>query len=828
MSNKNKKSSYSYSKELKGQPNTIDKSSILFWILSSFSVIFLFWSPFQKALFNGNSFDFERPIYSALIWSCIILLLVSIYLFYHWKVNTVSDLLSIIIWLIPLTYFISSFGAASSYYSSNMTFIQVIYVAFFLLALYISRNPLGLSILQNGFMISGYVIVLFGIMNWFGNKEAAFSLVEWFAANMKNATFYQDAVMVDSNGARLTSVFQYANSYAGFLIALLLCTLFLITSTRKWVSAGIHGFMAVPIIISFFLTLSRGGLVILPVVLILVLPFLKPYRQVVYLLHLVTSFVLSLIILTKVTNIGVELHNGHQVGLSQSGWTSLLIVSLINAVLAVVIQKFGLPWAQKLLRRFEKFRLASIAIPVTAIVAGGIALTLLLTDTGLTKLLPDNVRTRIENINFQQHSVLERGTFYQDAIKLVSDYPILGAGGGAWSALYEKYQNNPYVSRQAHNFFLQYLTEVGIIGFLIFIVLIALVFYIYIRNYLKQDENLRHSNFIFYIVAISLLIHSMIDFDLSYVYLGMLLFLSFGAMVSKDALVLKGNWKENVNKYKWSFPSVLLVLSLIFLFSSLQLLSANSNFNQAIATASSNKNMNEIFVPLDKSLEQHPNHPDYTGYKIDILLSAYNQTKDENFYSEAMSLLEQAREKEPNHRYLIERELNMLVMKQDLAKALERTNQEITNFPWDITLYERSIAISKDLGNQARTNNNTPLQEQFWNQAFETYTMVEDKTATLAALPKEQGQGRAFGTTVKIGLSLGQIEFIRGNYDSAENFLRIGISGSLDDQLTRQNIRWYLATLQKQGKNDQTLFDNLVAKDPNERQEIQNIVNIQF
>ncbi|MGF9713259.1 O-antigen ligase family protein [Paenibacillus naphthalenovorans] len=828
MSYQNKKNNYSYSKELKGRTNTIDKSSILFWLLSSISVIFLFWSPFQKALFNGNSFDFERPIYSALIWSCIILFLVAIYLFYHWKVHTLSDLMSIIVWLIPLTYFISSFGAASSYYSSNMTFIQVIYVAFFLLALYVSKNPLGLSILQNGFVISGYIIVIFGIMNWLGNKESAFSLVKWFVENMSNASFYQDAVMVDSNGARLTSVFQYANSYAGFLIALLLCTLFLITTARKWVSAGIHGFMVVPIIISFFLTLSRGGLVILPVVLILVLPFLKPYRQVIYLLHLLISFVLSLMLLTKVTNIGVELHNGYQASLSQSGWTSLLIVSLINAVLAVVIQKFGLPWAQKLLGRFEKFKLASIALPITAIVAGGLALTLLLTDTGLTKLLPDNVRTRIENINFQQHSVLERGTFYKDAMKLVSDYPLLGAGGGAWSALYEKYQNNPYISRQAHNFFLQYLTEVGIVGFIIFIIFVALVFYIYIRNYFKQNDELRHSNFTFYIVSISLLIHSMIDFDLSYVYLGMLLFLSFGAMLAKDSLVIKDNWAENVNKYKWSFPSVMLVLSLVFLFTALQLLSANSNYNKAVAVASTNKNMNDIFVPLNNALEQHPNHPDYTGYKVDILLSVYNQTKDEKYYSEAMSLLEQAREREPYNRRLIERELILLINKGELAKALERTNQEIVNFPWDIALYERSITLSTELGNQAQLNNDTQQKDLYWNQAFETYKLVEEKTKALALLPKEQGQGRAFGTTIKIGLPLGHIEFMRGNYDSAESFLRIGINESLDDPLTRHNIRLYLAALQKQGKNDEALFNSLVAKDPNERQEIENLVHSQM
>lgn len=55
----------------------------------------------------------------------------------------------------------------------------------------------------------------------------------------------------------------------------------------------------------------------------------------------------------------------------------------------------------------------------------------LLIGTSVRSLLPDNIETRLENINFKQHSVLERFTFYKDAMKVVKDYPILGSGGAA-------------------------------------------------------------------------------------------------------------------------------------------------------------------------------------------------------------------------------------------------------------------------------------------------------------------------------------------------------------------------------------------------------------
>ncbi|NTZ20268.1 hypothetical protein EXW96_22790 [Paenibacillus sp. JMULE4] len=62
------------------------------------------------------------------------------------------------------------------------------------------------------------------------------------------------------------------------------------------------------------------------------------------------------------------------------------------------------------------------------------------------------------------------------------DYPIIGAGGGGWSSLYQQYQSYPYTSRQAHNFLLQYLTEIGLLGILAIVFFILFIFIRYIKN----------------------------------------------------------------------------------------------------------------------------------------------------------------------------------------------------------------------------------------------------------------------------------------------------------------------------------------------------------
>ncbi|WP_141336723.1 O-antigen ligase family protein [Paenibacillus sp. tmac-D7] len=816
-----------YSGTKKSASTSTSANSILLWILLGITSLFLFWAPFQKALFNGNFSSFEGPIFSSLVWTCIIFFLLSVFLFYHWKLQTQADLLTIAVWLIPISYLISTFSAASSTLAFNLFYIQIIYVAFFLLAYYISNAKFGLTFLKYLLIASAYVIVAFGLLNWLGQKEGVFRLVKWFAADMGLLKYYEHAVMEDSNGPRLTSVFQYANTYAGYLIAILLCAVHMLMTSKRWYTIALHALFVVPIIISFFVTLSRGALVVLPVIVLLVLPFLKLYKQVTYLLHLLISFVLSFIILNQVTTVGVQLFKTYDSQTALSAWTSLILCSLGYTVLAVLIQLFVEPWLQRKLDKLQSKRFSHIGLPLIVVVAGTIGAMLLLNDTGVTKMLPENIRTRIENINFQQHSVLERGTFYKDAIKVFEDYPVFGAGGGAWSSLYEKYQNNPYTSRQAHNFYLQYLVETGIVGGIIFILILLSIFYIYIRNYLRQNEEEREHRFIFYIIAIGLLVHSALDFDLSFVYLGLLLFLCMGAMVSSDTSEVKAAWLQTLGTKKWAFPSILVVLSFILFFNAVQLVSANRNYTTTKnLLASGNTDFNQLIAPLNLALEQRPTQPEYVLQKVAILFQVYSQSKDENYYKEAVSLIDQARKKEPFDYFLIERKIQSYLLKDNQQEALNLASEQIDNFPWKVALYEKAIDLATRLGAQAFEKRDQQSQEQYWSKAIELYHRFESQKQALASLPKEQLQGNEFSLTPQMGFSLGQIYYLQKKYPESENMLRIGVGDNLADAFTRQNTRWYLAALQKQGKNDQAVYDKLVAADPNEKNEVQFLVNL--
>ncbi|MFD0697763.1 O-antigen ligase family protein [Paenibacillus sp. GCM10027628] len=832
------KNAYAASRAKANGTISTEKSSVIFWLLIGFVGLFMFWAPFQRGLFNGGTYDFERSIYSASVWSSIILLLIAIFAFFVYKLKEQKDVLTILVVIMPLTYVISLSNAASHYLATNMIYIQMLYTTFFILGVFLTKNKLGTSIAAGILMVTGYVIVLFGLLHWLGNGNFAGHLVSWFATmDASNQYNYRDAVMTDSNGLRLTSVFQYANTYAAYLIMLFLGSLFFIVKSRKWYAVLPHALMMVPMIVSFWLTLSRGAIVIIPILFLIMLFFLSISRQILSLIQLGLAFAASLAILTKITNIGTELQKQPSASVSWHGWSILLIASVVFTALAIVIQLFGAPWLERITARFAAKKSANFVLPIAAIIVGVLAAFLLLSDTGLKNALPENVKTRLANINFQQHSVLERGTFYKDAVKLWSDYPIIGAGGGAWASLYEKYQNNPYTSRQAHNFALQYLVEAGALGFLAFVSFVIAVMIFYIRSYIKSPEEKRDRHFLFFIVTISLLAHSMIDFDLSYVYLGAVLFLALGGMLSNTTSAPLRLKSDSAALHK-AFPALLTVLSVVMFYISAQLVSANSSYEQSLEVVKKSQDYNTIVAPLDKAISLHPAHPDYllTGQlsRIGILMQVYNQmkttdpTKADGFFNQAQDLLNQLLKKEPHNRMVALQQLNMLLIKGKQQDALDWSNAQLPNYPWYIDLYEKSISLNIELANKAREKNDAKEFNQHLDNVLAIYKEVQQKIESLKNLPKGQLQGREFTVTPSIALNVGQVSFMRGDYAAAANMIKPYITDQLDDQANRLLARWYLAALQKQGTNDQALLDKLVAKDPNEKQIVDSITATNF
>lgn len=809
------------------------QQSIFHWIIMIIICFLLFYAAFNTALFNGYASHFDKPILSATMWSSIILIMLAIHAYFKWKLEDNRDLISIYVWLIPLTFWISSLAAASPDLAKGMTHIHMMYITLFLAGAYLTRQELGAKVLQISITALGYLVTLYGLACAFGNAYA------------------RDAVMFDQ-GLRLTSVFQYANAYAAFLMATLLCSLYYITHSKKWYVIFVNGLMIVPILLSFWLTLSRGGIVVMPFIFLAILPLMSISRQLMLTLYTMIGVAASFPITGYVTNKSTHLVNEVLAtaspdlstattiswfnGDSLSGWAVVAGVSLAAGGLIWLLHTYIYSRLDQKLNRFSDRNRYRLFFPAVLVIAGALGAFVLLA-TPVKSLLPDNLATRLESINFQQHSVLERGTFYKDSIKLFKDYPVLGTGGGGWAVMYEKYQNNPYVSRQAHNFFLQYLNEVGILGLAVFVGLLVLVYSLFIKKSFSDREQ-TDSRLIFYMVSISILIHSILDFELSYVFLGSLIFLCLGGMTA--VLNGKSSWITRLSfltSRKYIYPVILSILALVFLIFSAVRLNANSSYERAISYAQQGKPLNQIMAQVDSAISSNPK-PDYYALKSDILMQVASQASDlnqrEQYFNQASSLLDEARSKEPNNRALLERQYSLFMSKQDHAKAMQLIQEAIVHYPWELSFYERAAALYSTEWNQAKQENNQAKMDQYWKDIQATYAQVQKGIEHIATLPEGQLSGRPFYLSPLIRFSVGQAYAMNG--DLAQAWTQLQPAGEesyskledpqADPSGLEQNkliVRWYLALSKKQGTLDPNRYNTFIGKYPEEKTQIDNM-----
>ncbi|WP_309120832.1 O-antigen ligase family protein [Paenibacillus sp.] len=795
-----------------------DSGGFLFWTVAIGAFCFLIFAPFSRGLFNGTQSSFDSSIFAAQIAVALTTMFLSLRLF---KLDTAIRSLSLvhILWLIPLSYLLSLFGAASVYSAMYSLWISILYTFVVYIGAVTANGNFGSRLLSIGILISSSIIVLFGLMNWFG--DASFwGLFNWSEVDGQVSKTYRDAVLIDSNGERLTSVFQYANSYAAYLLAVILAVLVIMVGAKNRFFIASTALLLVPALLSLVLTLSRGGLVVFPIILVLVLPFLKFSRQILFIVHLILSGITVLLILNPVTELGLELQNNFSSGTALQAWSIVIAGSVTSGALSFVIQRFLSVKVEGRLAAFDDKKMTMLVLPLAAVIVGALGLYLLLGNTGFVKMLPDNIQTRVENINLNQHSVLERGTFYQDAIKLWKDYPVFGAGGGAWQTLYEKYQNNPYTSRQAHNFYLQTLVEVGIVGLLSLLLVIGAVLYHFLRSYWKKPEEDRYPYLVFYIFAAAILIHSFIDFNMSYVYLGAIVFLCLGGMLASNELSPYA-WQEKMAKSKarYIYPSALVIGAAVFLFVSISNLSSNNQYNFARDGAFGGKPLDEYYDELNSAIGKLK-HPEYVDLKLQILNSLYNQSNNEQYAQEAEKLLSEMKEREPYYKTFVYRELQLRSAQGQFEAAVELLEKSIPNYPWDIELYEQLATTHFIIGLNSLQAGQPDAANAAWNEVASLLARVNEKAAYLDTLPEAQLQGRAFGLTPGLALPLGQIAYYRGDYAQAEQYLSMRLDPNYDDAYDSEATLYYAATLTKQGKGDDGLIAELLVRFPDNQEQL--------
>lgn len=142
------------------------------------------------------------------------------------------------------------------------------------------------------------------------------------------------------------------------------------------------------------------------------------------------------------------------------------------------------------------------------------------------KLLPTQIVDKIKSISLKNKSAFERIVIIQDGLKLVQQSWLFGLGDNAWNTSQEAVHQYNYSAQEMHSWPVKIFIENGIVGIIAYIGIVVLV----LKQLIHDLKNKKLSQMNIYMAIILLLLHGLVDFDMSFFYI-LLVFFSLLATI---------------------------------------------------------------------------------------------------------------------------------------------------------------------------------------------------------------------------------------------------------------------------------------------------------
>lgn len=215
-------------------------------------------------------------------------------------------------------------------------------------------------------------------------------------------------------------------------------------------------------------------------------------------------------------------------------WLALGAVLLMAALSFLHILP-GIVEKKRFLRRHKKVLLWALTLELILCAFIYFSYTSQILPTPVSQILDTTVIQRFGTISGEDSSYQDRMDMNRIALRIVRDYPFLGAGAGGWNSLYHQYQDKRfYWSSEVHNHYFQIWAETGTLGLVTYLAVWALLLHKIIKYLLHRKETSRWPYTWAVILAfLSILVHSGLDLELSFPAAAMV-FWSLGAMVNNE------------------------------------------------------------------------------------------------------------------------------------------------------------------------------------------------------------------------------------------------------------------------------------------------------
>lgn len=739
--------------------------------------------------FRGLYFDADMMVVEQVL--CLLLLITGLWKWVQYvrtsiPSNSLYQPHHVFIFALLIPYVIGLWTAVAPYDNWLQLFRYMAYgIAFFIVAEALSHKPWGNDFLQICIQISIGWTTLFAV-----------------AAALGHVT-YKDAVLY----GRLASVYQYPNTF-GIILAVGIVGGLLLTLRREWWLQAVGGLFMLPMGYVFLLTLSRGAWLVFPIVYLLGMLLLPVRAQWAYLIH---SIPLGAGVGILLFFLGTQLEGAS----ARTVWIGLLVAMIVGAA--------GYPLLVRLLsgRLMTEGSASAIALRWRNLAAQLIlpavmtfllfgALYALLNSPSVQEILPETIQKRVAQIDFEQYSVLSRQMFNQDALEIYRDYPVFGAGGGGWRALFQQYQDYPYWSTQSHNFFSQIIVETGTFGIILFVSVFLYYVWRGFRWYVVEVKTGQSvSRTYFMVILLGLLVHSAIDFNMSFGYVGILVFLALaGWQASKPDQPIGVQTRKTKLFSKWihaitnEIPItkkhlqtvtflILLLVAGWMVFPIHQYAQAGTLYKEA-RTLLQEGNVKEGLNRLEQIIRKSPYHYNYHLTYGSLLVSIGHQQQDHLLLQKGIEHIRQASELAPTQPQLLSQVAQHYRKVGMIEEAFQTIQQAMQMGPWDIGLYLPYMEMAYELGEHHLSKGNKVSASEVWEKGLSVFEQVALMRAEIYKLPKTLHKGRPFGETEELRLLAGKLHYRLGQFQQAYDTFS-PLFESENEEIQQQAVLWSMA-----------------------------------
>ncbi|HIE12529.1 MAG TPA: polymerase [Desulfotomaculum sp.] len=401
------------------------------------------------------------------------------------------------------------------------------------------------------------------------------------------------------------------------------------------------------------------------------------------------------------------------------------------------------------------------------------------------QVVPVEVAARAQTVTAADPSFQQRLDYARDALRIVSDYPLTGAGGGGWNALYHQYQSSLYWSTETHNHFFQTWVEAGTTGFLALLALWAGFITLIVRFWRRAPrDSLWVSITAAGVGVLVLSLHSAFDFDLSLPALAMLLFVLCGSLRA----VTPTGQKSDIGGEKSAAPSRekrhyrLVAIAALGTVAALALiLSARNLYAAGTLGAAGAKALaaGELAAAKDYYTEARRLDPFTAAYAADLaqIYAVESLAQDDAIkHYQALALAREAARAEPYNAQVRAVLVNLYLLLREPALAVREAEALLEANPMLVSSYEAVAAARVEAARYYLR----------LGKEKEARPFLEPLTALT-----EEMEERGVRPTARLELSLGQLEAVAGRHAQAIEHLE----AALRDKKTGAEAAAWLAVV---------------------------------